>query len=272
MALLCVAGLAACGDTDMSAAPGFPPAPPLRRLADVPDSSLARLAGRVVLFGHQSVGANLVQGIREWAATDPRVAGLRVTPLASAPDSGGMLVEMLIGDNGEPLRKTSDFLAALETPVGQRASVALEKYCYLDFGPENDPAAVFANYKAKIGALEASRPGLVVVHVTTPLTARETGPKAWLKRVMGKTTQDDLNARRAAYNDLLRAEYGGRQPLFDLAAYESTGPDGARAGVVRDGKAIPALAPAWTDDGGHLNTQGRKVIAEQFLVFLAELP
>jgi hypothetical protein len=40
---------------------------------------------------------------------------------------------------------------------------------------------------------------------------------------------------------------------------------------VRDGRGIPALAPAWTDDGGHLNVEGRRMIAEQFLVFLAGL-
>ena len=60
--------------------------------------------------------------------------------------------------------------------------------------------------------------------------------------------------------------------MFDLAAYESTGPDGGRAGVMRDGQAIPALAPGWTDDGGHLNAAGRQRIAEQFLAFLAHLP
>lgn len=266
------AGLLACERTDMSHVEDFPAPPAQRPLAELPDSALRRLADRVVLFGHQSVGANLLEGIRELAARDPRVA-LRVTSLRDAgamPD--GALLETLIGDNGQPARKTDDFLAALASPAGQQATLALHKYCYLDFGPATDPAAVFANYREKMAALRAARPGLLVVHVTAPLTARETGPKALLKRLLGKTTQDDLNARRAAYNALLRAEYAGKEPVFDLAAYESTGPDGTRAGVLRDGKAIPALAPAWTDDGGHLNAAGRQRIAEQLLAFLAQLP
>ncbi len=267
-----VAGLLACESTDMSKVEDFPTPPAERPLAELPDSALARLAARVVLFGHQSVGANLLEGIRELGARDPRVA-LRVTPLREAGAmTGGVLLETLIGDNGQPARKTDDFLAALGTPAGQQATLALHKYCYLDFGPETDPAAVFANYREKMAALRAGRPGLVLVHVTAPLTARETGPKALLKRLLGKTTQDDLNARRAAYNALLRAEYAGKEPVFDLAAYESTGPDGTRAGVLRDGKAVPALAPGWTDDGGHLNAAGRQRIAEQFLAFLAQLP
>lgn len=250
----------------------LPPAPSRRSLAEVPDSALARLAGRVVLFGHQSVGGNLLEGIREWSARDPRVA-LRIERLPAGDlPGGGALLELPIGDNGQPGRKSDDFLAALETAAGRQATVALHKYCYLDFAKNTDPALVFAEYRTKMAGLRAARPELLLVHVTAPLTARETGPRAWLKRALGRTMQDDLNARRAAYNALLRAEYEGREPVFDLAGYESTGPDGSRFGVVRDGHAIPALAPAWTDDGGHLNAEGRRVIAEQFLVFLASLP
>ncbi|MBK7350253.1 MAG: hypothetical protein IPI92_10345 [Gemmatimonadetes bacterium] len=265
-------GLLACETTDMSHVADFPAPPALPALAAVPDSALTRLAARVVLFGHQSVGANLLEGIREVAGRDPRVA-LRVTPLREVgPAPAGALLETLIGDNGQPARKTDDFLAALGSPAGQQATLALHKYCYLDFGPGTDPAAVFANYRERMAALRLARPGLLLVHVTAPLTARETGPKALVKRLLGKTTQDDLNARRAAYNALLRAEYAGKEPVFDLAAYESTGPDGVRAGVLRQGQAVPALAPAWTDDGGHLNAAGRQRIAEQLLAFLAQLP
>jgi len=30
------------------------------------------------------------------------------------------------------------------------------------------------------------------------------------------------------------------------------------------------LIPEYTDDGGHLNTLGRKIVAEQLLIFLAD--
>lgn len=267
-----LAGLLACGSTDMAEVTDFPAPPASQSLAEVPTSTLERLAGRVLLFGHQSVGANLLEGVREVAARDPRV-GVHIQSLRDAGTvSGGALLETVIGDNGQPARKTDDFLIALGSPAGQQATIALHKYCYLDFGPDTDPAAVFDNYREQMAVVRTTRPGLLLVHVTAPLTTRETGLRALVKRLLGKTTQDDLNARRAAYNALLRAAYVGREPVFDLAAYESTGPDGVRAGVLRGGQTIPALAPAWSDDGGHLNAAGRQMLAEQFLVFLAQLP
>ena len=272
--LALAAVLAACGGATVPDNSSFPPAPPRRRLVDVPDAALARLSGRVMLFGHQSVGANLLQGIREWGQRDPRVPrriqGLREAGAAAI--GGGALLTTTIGTNGQPGRKTDDFVAALASPAGRQATLALHKYCYLDFEPATDPARVFADYRAQVERVRAARPDLVLVHVTVPVRAREPWYKTLLKRLLRRTTADDLNVKRAAYNALVLDAYRGKEPVFDLAGYESTGPDGRRVGVLRDGKAVPALAPAWTDDGSHLNAEGRRMLAEQFLVFLAGLP
>ena len=71
--------------------------------------------------------------------------------------------------------------------------------------------------------------------------------------------------------DLLREAYEGKEPLFDIAGIESVGPGGERESFDVKGKSFPALVPAYTDDGGHLNALGRKVVAEKLLVFLAGL-
>ena len=68
---------------------------------------------------------------------------------------------------------------------------------------------------------------------------------------------------------MLRKQYDGKEPLFDLAKIESTLTDGMRLSYKKDGKSIFALIPDYTHDGGHLNEYGRKIVAEQLLIYLA---
>jgi lysophospholipase L1-like esterase len=78
------------------------------------------------------------------------------------------------------------------------------------------------------------------------------------------------NANRTRFNDMLRAEYGGKDPIFDIAKLESTA-GGSRNVFEYDGQKVEALVPAYTNDGGHLSDEGKRWIAEQLLIFLAEL-
>ncbi len=63
-------------------------------------------------------------------------------------------------------------------------------------------------------------------------------------------------------------EYVG-QPIFDLARHESTRPDGTRETFAVGGRVAYALAPVYTDDGGHLNGVGRRVMASHMVRFAA---
>ena len=80
------------------------------------------------------------------------------------------------------------------------------------------------------------------------------------------------NPRREQFNERLRREYSGREPLFDLASIESTTALGVRQEARFKGVGGPALLPAYTTDGGHLNEMGRRRAAEELVVLLAELP
>ena len=73
------------------------------------------------------------------------------------------------------------------------------------------------------------------------------------------------------FNDLLREELGKEELLFDLALIEATFPDGTRNVHQKDGQSFHALVPEYTYDGGHLNEKGRRIVAEQLLIFLANL-
>ncbi len=75
------------------------------------------------------------------------------------------------------------------------------------------------------------------------------------------------NAARERFNALLRAEYGTR--LFDVAAFESTAPDGSRIHGTVDGQEYFALYDGYALDEGHLNATASAVAAARLMDFLA---
>jgi hypothetical protein len=124
-----------------------------------------------------------------------------------------------------------------------------------------------------VAELQARNPGTRFVHVTAPLSTVQSGPKAWAKRLLGKAPYGLVeNARREEFNALLREAYSGKEPVFDLARVESTLPDGTRTTVSWQARTLPVLADPYTDDGGHLNEQGRLRAARELLSVLAAVP
>jgi len=212
-------------------------------------ASTSAFADPRIYFGHQSVGANILQGVKELGA-----------PLS--------LKDEFLPENGEPLKKLENFAKAVGE--GSRYDIALMKFCYVDIDASTDAQALFARYRATIAELQAKNPRTIFVHVTLPLTTVQTGPKALVKRLLGRAPYGTIeNVRRAEYNSLLRRTYGGREPIFDIARIESTAPDGAVATVTWDGSTVPAMAAAYTDDGGHLNAVGRARAAREFIAVLS---
>ena len=111
------------------------------------------------------------------------------------------------------------------------------KFCYVDVTPETDPAELFEIYRAAVDRLARERPDATLIHVTLPLTA-DRGDWIHMKTLLrgnGRRSDRRLNLARHRYNQALRAAYGGRAPLFDLAAIESTGRDGRPVSVRHDG-------------------------------------
>jgi hypothetical protein len=83
---------------------------------------------------------------------------------------------------------------------------------------------------------------------------------------------EEANVARSRFNALLRAEYAGKEAVFDLAAAESTYPDGRQASFDWKGASYPRLIAGYSYDGRHLNESGRRWVAAHLLRFLAELP
>jgi hypothetical protein len=238
---------------------------------EVPDSAWTRLGTRRIWFGHQSVGGNIMDGVAELVRSEPKL-GLRVLE-GPTPDGSPAFTHGLVGRNGDPGLKTDDFARALEAGAGSHLDVAFHKYCYVDIVDTTDVERVFAHYRDTMARLRGEFPRITFVHVTTPLVRVQDGPRAMLKKLLGQApARYTSNFRRQRYNELLRKEYAGREPLFDLAAVESTRPDGSRETITLAGRTAYALCPVYSSDGSHLNETGRRRAAEHLLALLANLP
>ena len=225
----------------------------------MPAVDWARLAGARVYFGHQSVGGNIIDGLRDLDDHADKLRIVRSRDRSSSP----ALVEFTIGENGRPESKMKDFAAALDQIDDTAAAVAVFKYCYLDIAPETNVELLFASHRKAVREMRTRHPNLTFVHVTAPLTRLETGPRFLAKRLLGKPTTRDANVKRNRFNAMLRAHYSG-EPIFDLAKVESTRPDGSRSFFNAGTDVVYTLSPELTDDGGHLNARGRRAAAQEF--------
>jgi hypothetical protein len=260
----CLAGaMAAAGCSDVTEKRPLP-------ASDV-KADLAELARARVYFGHQSVGVNVLDGLAALAAEHG--VPLRIAEAPAGVDDGApAIVHQRVGRNGEPASKCDAFGSFLTGPGrAARWDAAVLKFCYADLGNKTDiePAQLLELYKKTVASVRSVRPDVTLLHATVPLSTRGEGTGDRVKAALGLATSKDANnARRNRFNDLLRAEYAA-EPLFDVARAESTRDDGSRAGVARDGTFDDALRRELTSDGGHLNDEGRRVVAREFARSLA---
>lgn len=222
------------------------------------------LAKKRVVFGHQSVGQNILDGVQSMAAQAN--VDLPITE-SRTPVGGGGIVHFMIGQNEDPLSKIEDFAKTLENGAAQGTDIALMKLCYIDFKSDTNAKQIAERYSATLDRLSQQFPNTTFVAVTAPLTSLQTGPKAWIKRLLGREPGGYAdNARRQEFNDLLRARYSQQGRLFDLAKIEAE----SAGDYQYQGRPLEALNPKLTYDGGHLNTQGKQRVAQAFLAFLAK--
>jgi len=234
-------------------------------------ADLAELARARVYFGHQSVGGNVLDGLA--ALASEHGVPLRIVEAPAGVDDGApAIVHQKVGRNAEPASKCDAFGGFLTGPGrAARWDAAVLKFCYADLGDRTaiEPAQLLALYKKTAASVRSARPDVMLVHATVPLNTRGEGTGDRVRAAVGLgTSKDANNARRSRFNDLLRAEYAG-EPLFDVARAESTRADGSRAGVAREGTFDDALRRELSSDGGHLNDEGRRVVAREFARSLA---
>jgi hypothetical protein len=240
-------------------------------LAAISADDLAAVTQAKVFFGHQSVGMNVIDGIPGVYAA----RGLDAAKIVPCPAEAGAWTELSgylahahIGQNGDPVAKIEDFDARTRG-LGGDLDVALMKFCYADVTSDRDVDALFTRYRATMSALERDFPTVAFLHVTTPLTT-ERDLKSKFKALLGRNESGgpEDNANRERLNAMVRREYGADR-LFDLAAIESTAPDGTRTSGSHQGHDYFALYPGYAADASHLNAEGSAIAAAQLLALIA---
>jgi hypothetical protein len=239
--------------------------------SDVTPEEWHSLASRTLFFGHQSVGRELMDGVSAVLAKHPEL-GIRVKEFTTWDEQDGPgLYHKKVGRNLFPGEKAHAFVeisGAMDDP----GSVAMLKFCYVDVQGEASPDSIFADYQRQVALLRQRSPELTVVHFTLPLHTSE-NLKGYVKNLLlRRDIQRTLNVSRNKYNSLLRDAYMGREPVFDIAAYESRRPDGSFSFFTVRGERMYDMVEEYTDDGGHLTDQAAYEIGEQLLIFLAKLP
>ena len=70
--------------------------------------------------------------------------------------------------------------------MGNSADIALFKFCYIDVNPKTDVTSLFRHYQNTMERLKKKFPRVIFIHSTMPLVKLQDGPKAWVKRILGK--------------------------------------------------------------------------------------
>lgn len=233
-------------------------------------ATLLRVARARIFFAHQSIGADILKGINELSieySTPIEILEIEDT----IPGHDTVLAHARIGRNGDPSSKLTHFAQLLEGGIGRSVEIAVLKLCYVDVTRQTDSVALGDDYLRQAGHLATCYPHLKIVHCTVPLAAHRRGFKATLARSLGRP---DLvmadNRARTLFNDHLRNHCGRSVTLFDLAQVETGQSPHAVADAGTENN-TPSLHPAFTSDGGHLNRNGRKIVAEAFVRTLGRI-
>lgn len=237
------------------------------------EKSIVQLSGKKIFFGHQSVGFNIIDGIGD-LFNQTSVKKLNIMETRNPADfNQPVFAHAKIGANCDPSSKLADFEKILFSGVGDKVDMAFFKFCYVDITAGSDVEKIFREYAATMSQLKKRYPKVTFVHITVPLTTINKGLKAKIKTMIGRGNRGDYddNIKRNEFNSRLINEYGGKEPVFDLASIEATAPDGRVESFSAGGKPYTALYPAYSSDGGHLNENGRRKIAEKLLQSLSSL-
>ncbi len=224
-----------------------------------------------IFFGHQSVGNNILQGIQLLQDKNNPLSMTIINMENNRDETSKYFIESKIGSNGIPKNKIYDFCQKVNQLEKNNLDIAMMKLCYADIKSDSDINDIFKYYSKSIDSLQKKYPNLKIIHITVPLTARRNfikGIKDLLKRRSDSSILD--NVERNKFNKLLSNKYSSDR-IFDLAKLESTYPDGSIESFAYQGNNYNSLVPEYTDDGGHLNDEGKQVVAEEYIKLLKNL-
>jgi hypothetical protein len=206
----------------------------------IPQTYLNSARSLDILFNHQSVGYNIIEGLQSLADLNPtRYSYVNENwPSADWYDTSDGLGDFTAGDNGDPQSKVNGFDALLRTDgYGAHVDVAYMKFCFVD--NTTSASQIWNWYRTAMLNLETTFPSVQFVWWTMPIMT-------------------DGDAIRDQFNTLVRTFCSANNKiLFDIADIECHNPSGAL--VTNNG--YQAMYAGYTDDGGHLKEAGRLRVA-----------
>lgn len=219
-----------------------------------------------IIFGHASVGKNIVAGLEKITSGNKNFNILRFDQRRDANDYG--FYHKNNGRNYDPKSKCDAFKDFLMEKNPEYAfDIAFFKFCFVDFNQNTNVESVFNYYEETINAIKKSFPNLKIIHVTTPLTTHAWGLRGLAKNLIKADTD---NVKRHLFNQMLREAYALKAPVFDIAKLESTRPDGKQCTFRYKGETYYSLYNRYTFDGGHLNEIASQIAAKELLDVLAK--
>jgi len=241
----------------------------MNKIININQNKWNQLSQQKIYFGHQSVGYNMVDGMEVVLKENPNIK----LSIKKGKDSDLFKDPVFAHDNNgsnrDPKLKIDDFCSTIDR-IGKGVDFVGFKFCYVDVEKGTDVHELFSYYKRKIKELSLKHPDLTIIHYTVPLKSLQSGPKAYIKKLLGKDIGIEGNIVRNEFNNLLQKEYQD-QIIFDIAEVESTFTDGRRSFSEVNGNKVYTMVPAYTNDGGHLSRKGKKRIGEDYLCFLAKI-
>jgi len=210
-----------------------------------------------ILFGHRSVGSNIMDGIIRLNEEIPKLSLVITDQKNLLQKDSVVFYHYKNGENTFPYSKVDSFYSNI-TKFNQRVNIAFFKFCYADITRKTDVEKLFAYYKEKMSLIESSSPNIRFIHFTVPLKTKPKGFKGAIKSLI----KWDDNRKRNEFNNMIRKEYPENK-IFDLARYESTYMDNSIENSING---VPALRSDLTSDGGHLNALGEDYIGALLLL------
>lgn len=239
---------------------------------------LQPILNKRIFFGHQSVGSNIIDGIQNILADIGEKERIPIVDLKGngSVDQAGFYHDR-IGKNRNPYSKIESFKNYLiEQELGEFYDIAFIKFCFVDINKDTNVDKLFLNYQLSMNEISDQFPNVKILHVTTPLKSR---PQKFrknisrnLKKLLGMTSNGDLdNVNINRYNRLMRNAYSENGLIFDLAKIESENSDGSRSTFRYQGNEYMYLSSDLTNDGGHLNQEGKLKSGKKLLQTLAKI-
>lgn len=235
------------------------------QLQNISSDEWKSIAQKRILFAHQSVGENILAGIRSLA--DESNTTIKITKSREVIAGPG-ITHFFVGKNEAPYVKLKDFEDTLNGGAITGADIALLKLCYIDINRNTDVVKLAEAYSSMLFKLSQRYPKTTFIAVTVPVRTVSTGFKVSIRRLLGKKMNDyEDNVRRQEFNTILRNRFGVQGRLFDLAKAEAQGTNT----ITYNGKPLDVLNTKMAIDSGHLNAFGERIVAAEFIKYITSL-